>query len=83
MRKFTKQIKEGKKKEWNGRRVIPGQKCEKKRRGLRKTKKRRTQARQEGKEWNGNEGKSVVGILSISQHFVFDPGRRGCKGFGL
>jgi hypothetical protein len=24
-----------------------------------------------------------VGILSISQHFVFDPVRRGCKGFGL
>jgi hypothetical protein len=55
----------------------------KKRRGLHKTKKRRKQARQEGKEWNGNEGKSVVGILSISQHFVFDPVRRGCKGFVL
>ncbi len=25
----------------------------------------------------------MVGILSISQHFVFDPVRRGCKGFGL
>jgi hypothetical protein len=58
-------------------------KMRKKRRGLHKTKKRRKQARQERKEWNGNEGKSVVGILSISQHFVFDPVRRGCKGFGL
>jgi hypothetical protein len=71
MRKFTKQTKEGKKKEWIGRRAIPGQKCEKKRVGLHKTKKRRKQARQEGKEWNGNEGKSVVGaflnILSLIQ----------------
>jgi hypothetical protein len=58
MRKFRKQTKDCKKKEWNGRRAISGQKCEKK--GEDYAKRKREGSKRDKNERNGMEMRERV-----------------------